>query len=271
MDLRKSIEKAKKIREAGEPTDGATRPVPASTPKDPWQAPTYSQSIAARLDAAQLSENRIMDGASDMQPLEAYKVLRAQILQRTRENGSRVIMITSASPGEGKTLTSINLSMAMAKEFSQTVLLVDADLRRQAIHRYLGIDSRYGLFDYIVNDRPMRELILWPGVDKFTLISGGRHATDSAELLSSPKMRTLVQEMKKRYEDRYILFDCPPLLSGADTLSFAPLVDAIIMVVQSDRTAGKAIMKALELIPKEKFLGFIMNRCKKAGNGYYYG
>jgi non-specific protein-tyrosine kinase len=271
VDLRKSIEKAKKMREDAALLTGES-PLDAAIPinGDQWIAPVYSQSGAVRLNPAQLVQNRIVTDGSDLAQIEAYKVLRTRILQRTRENGLRTIMITSASPGEGKTVTAINLAFTFAKEYNQTVLLVDADLRRQQIHKYLGIDSDFGLADYIVDDRPMKDLMIWPGIDKLTIISGGKPVSDSAELLGSPKMKTLVTEMKDRYADRYIFFDCPPVLSSADTLSFVPCVDAVLMVSASDRSSRRSIRKALELIPKEKLLGFAMNRSKGAGQAYYY-
>ena len=75
-------------------------------------------------------------------------------------------------------------------------------------------------------------MIVWPGIEKMTLISGGKTISDSAELLNSPKMKALVQEVKLRYADRYIIFDTPPILGWADAITFAPLVDCILMVVE---------------------------------------
>ncbi|MFH0726568.1 MAG: AAA family ATPase [Pseudomonadota bacterium] len=271
MDLRKSIEKAKKMRE-GEAQPNGDPPIAPVKPLngDQWSPPVYTQSGVVRLNTVTLAQNRIVTDTADLAQIEAYKVLRARILQQTRENGLRTIMVTSASPGEGKTITAINLAFTFAKEHNQTVLLVDADLRRQQIHKYLGIDSKFGLADHIVDDRPIADLIMWPGIDKLTVISGGRTVHDSAELIGSPKMKTLVTEMKDRYADRYIFFDCPPVLSSADTLSFIPCVDAVLMVSAADHSSARSIKKALELIPKEKLLGFAMNRSKGAGKAYYY-
>jgi non-specific protein-tyrosine kinase len=179
-------------------------------------------------------------------------------------------MVTSALPGEGKTLTTINLALSFAKEFNQTVLLVDCDLRRQNVHKYLGIQSSKGLGLYLMNGTPLKDLIIWPGVDKLTVISGGRSMPESTELLGSPKMKALVSEMKGRYPDRMILFDVPPLLCEADAMGFAPLVDGILLVVESRRTSLQDIQKALDLLPREKFLGFVLNRQKALHKDYYY-
>jgi non-specific protein-tyrosine kinase len=201
--------------------------------------------------------------------LESYKMLRTQLIQRTRPLGWNTIMITSACPGEGKTLTAINLALIFAKTYNQTVLLLDCDLRRQSIYHYLGLSDTLGLVDHLLDGVPLNELIVWPEVDQLTLISGGRTIADSAELLASPRMRALLAEMKSRYADRYILLDSPPILSGADTLTLAELVDGIVVVVESGKTDMKVLADALALIPKEKIVGFLLNKHASPVSDYY--
>ena len=168
--------------------------------------------------------------------LDFYKVLRTRILQQTKPKGWNTLMVTSTRPGEGKTLTAINLALTIAKAFGQTVLLVDCDLRQQQVYRYLGLESDKGIVDYLLDGVPVKDLIIWPKIDKLTLISGGRTVSESAELLGSQRMKDLVVEMKTRYGDRYVIFDVPPVLSGADALTFSQLVDGIIMVVEGAGT-----------------------------------
>ena len=101
-------------------------------------------------------------------------------------------MITSPREAEGKTLTAVNLALTFAKAYNQTVMLVDCDLRRQEIHKTLGYECGIGLVDYLASDQDVKELITWPGIDQMTVISGGRTALNSAELLGSVRMKTLV-------------------------------------------------------------------------------
>ena len=237
---------------------------------DSWMPPIYNRSRSVTLDTNKLTRNRVLTDTADLAQIESYKILRAQVLHRTREKGWRTIMVTSPYPGEGKTLTTINLGVTFAKEFNQTVLMVDGDLRRQKMHQYLGLQSDSGLVDHLIDNRPLSELIVWPGIEKLTLISGGKCIRDSSEYLGSPKMKSVVQEMKKRYEDRFILFDVPPILTGADTIAFAPYVDCILMVIQADRTTRQDIRNSLALIPEEKFMGFILNRYNNRNQTYYY-
>jgi non-specific protein-tyrosine kinase len=106
----------------------------------------------------------------------------------------------------------------------------------------------------------MSDIIIWPGIEKLTIISGQRTVEDSSELIGSDKMKALFAEMKNRYADRYILFDVPPILTGADAMSFAALVDGIIVVVEARRTSMRDLEAAVGMIPENKFIGFVLNR-----------
>jgi non-specific protein-tyrosine kinase len=270
MKLRKALEKAKEFRGevAGSP-EKISLLAKKRLPDDDWKPPVYSESLSRQLDTKTVLNNRCVCIAPDAPQLDSYKVLRTKIHQMTQEKGWNSVMITSPQAGEGKTLTSINLALTFSKAYNQTVLLVDCDLRKQNIHRILDFESSYGLIDYLIDNKPLHEVIIWPRIEKLTLISGGRTIHNSTELLGSERMNTLVQELKSRYKDRYVLFDVAPVLMGADALALAPYVDSIIMVVEQGRTSMRDVNKALEVLPQEKFLGFVMNRQKDIQSKYY--
>ena len=203
--------------------------------------------------------NRCVAFLHDSPEVEYYRQLRTRILQLNGGEGGATIMVTSALPGEGKTLTAINLALTFAREFKQTALLVDCDLRQQQVHSSMGFPSERGLVDYLMDDCPITELFVWPGVDKLSVISGGRTVRDSCELLGSPGMRDLVHDMKHRYPERYVFFDLPSVLTSADAVAFAPLVDYILVVAQAGRTSLKDINSAVQLLPAHKLLGLVMN------------
>lgn len=225
-----------------------------------WISPPYINSRHVKLDGKVVAENRCVGALARPCEIDSYKVLRTQVSQLTKKEGKNTIMVTSARPGEGKTLTAINLALSFAMEFDQTVLLVDCDLKQQSIHKILGIESRQGLADYLVNGTDLSQLIMWPGIEKFTFLSGGRPLSDSSELLGSPRMKELVSEMKDRYTERYIIFDVPPVLTVADALAFAPLVDGILIVVEAGKTSIEDVNKAISLLPQEKILGLVLNK-----------
>jgi protein-tyrosine kinase len=264
---RKEPEMTKKIAEVAV----AERPEPGAVLDRPgWVSPSYSVSREVRLDPAVLEKNRVVAYNTASPEIEAYRVLRTRIRHRTKGTGGTTVMVTSALSGEGKTVTAVNLALTFAKAYMQTALLVDADLRRQQVHQVLGFESDRGLGDYLRDGCDVSELIVWPGVEKLTVISGGKRIEESSELLGSPRMRTLVQGMKSRYPDRYVIFDAPPVLAGADAISLAPLVDYILLVVQAEKSSMADVRKALGMLPKEKILGLVLNRQADADATKYY-
>lgn len=264
MNLRKALDKAKREREAlGERPDVPHTASPTGAhvpPADKWHAPVYSESRAVTIDLATAVSNHCVALSPDFIEADYYKMLRTQLRQIGRKKDWNTIMVTSVSPGEGKTVTAINLAATYAREYSQTVLLVDADLRMQSVHRYLGYASDVGLLDCLEDRVPMNDVIGWPGIDKFTIISGGAVIEESSEIMGSPRMQEMVAEMKSRYDDRTVIFDVPPVLGGADTLAFAPLVDCIILVLGAGITRRQDLEKVMKLLPQEKIAGFVLNR-----------
>ena len=222
-------------------------------------APAYTQSQLVTLDYPCIARHRCIGLLGEAPELDVYKVLRSQIGRKMNAKGWSTLMITSIHPGEGKTITAINLSAMFALEYQRTVLLVDLDLQHQSIHKMLGYQHDKGVVDHLLDGDPIKDIIVWPQVEKLTLISGGRTIHESSELLGSDQMAAFVDEIKNRYPDRLIIFDMPPLFGPADTMTFAPLADAMAIVVSNGKTPLPDIQTALEKIPREKIIGFIMN------------
>lgn len=271
MKLRKALEKARDTRETQgtdtqkiqEKNVSDTRPeAPAFEDPAPteWHPPKYTSSTQFRINPETVEKNRGVSVYPDAKEVEKYKILRTRIHQQTKSRKMNTIMVTSPNRNEGKTVTAINMGFVFARNLNQTVLLVDCDFKGQDIHRYLGINSKSSLIDYFLDDKPLQDLIIWPGIEKLTLISGNRTVQDATELLSSDMMEKLVEEMGSRYDDRYVFFDCAPLLERSEAISMAPMVDGIIMVVEAGKTSKKDVQKAVSLLPQDKFLGFVLNR-----------
>ncbi len=260
MNLQKASDKTDRNKLDDLQTTNTNTKSESETNSLEWVSPVYSSSVNININKAKAIENRCVSLNNNAPEIDFYKIIRTQILQKTNTNKRNLIMVTSTNPGEGKTITAINLAITFAKEFKNTVLLVDCDLKQQKIHQYLGLPGEKGISDYILNNIPVDKLIIWPGIEKLSLISGGSIIKDSAELINSPKMKFIINEMKNRYDNRYIFFDVPPILKVADAVAFAPLVDSILLVVQAGKTDINDIKKAIDLIPKEKFLGFVFNR-----------
>ncbi|MDJ0781121.1 MAG: AAA family ATPase [Desulfosarcinaceae bacterium] len=267
LDIEAVLRKARREYPEKEASNGV--PINTLNKAKMWQAPVYSQSRGVQLDLDLLAANRCICALPDTPESDYYRVLRTQIQQIATAKGWKTLMVTSTQPGEGKTLTSINLAFSFARAYHQTVLLVDCDYRRQCIHKYLGLSGEMGLIETLLDGVPVNEVIVWPGVEKMALISGGRTISDSAELLSSPMMKTLVLEMRNRYLDRFVFFDLPPILGGADAMAFANLVDGVVLVVGAGEVAKKDLYSALSAIPEEKLVGIVVNKETGRMPNYY--
>lgn len=204
---------------------------------------------------------------------EQYKKLRARILKATSKDFLNTIMVTSPDMGEGKTITALNLAITMANEFDYTMLLVDADLKHPTIHRYLGIESKYGLSDYLMNKAKLQDILIKTGIGKLVVLPAGNPLENAAELLASERMRSLVHELKRRYKDRYIIFDSSPILITADSLSLSRYMDGIVFVIQAYHTTPKTVSHAVSLIKGSNILGIVFNNVPEylAKNLYSYG
>lgn len=278
--INKALEKAKSLhRQPVKPDPGPSQasPPPPLPPADAATGfagtsgeihYTYTRTVAVDLD--RLRRNHLMVAGIDETLGEAYKLLRTHILQRTKAESRNTLMVTGPLPNEGKTLTAINLAMAISREVGQTVLLVDADLRNPSVHRYLDLPLGPGLVDYLTSGYPIADSLVHPeGLSKLVVLPAGRSTTQSVELLSSPLMVDLVRELKHFYPDRYVLFDLPPLLY-ADPLAFAPLVDGILLIVEAGSTPREEITRAQEMLQEFPVLGFVLNKIDPRELSYNY-
>ncbi|WP_320175167.1 polysaccharide biosynthesis tyrosine autokinase [Maridesulfovibrio sp.] len=215
------------------------------------------------LDEMELAKNRILTKHSSSSFTDIYNLLRTQIFHRTKRKKHNVLMVTSAMPGEGKTITSINLAISIAREVDQFALLVDTDMRKPSIHKYLGIEVEKGLTDHLLHDIPVPELLIKPGINKLSFLPAGEPIKGSTEILGSPKLQDLITEMKDRYPDRYVVFDCPDLLHAPDALVFSSYVDGIIFVVEAGKTSREYVQKALNLLEGRNIVGIVLNKSDK--------
>lgn len=194
---------------------------------------------------------------------DPFKLLRTRILQQTRLKGWNTIQVTGFEQAEGKSTVAANLAVSLAIDTRQTTLLVDLDFRRPAIHKLLGLGSGIrGLKSYFLEEADLEELIICPGIEKFTVLPAGGSLPNAAELMGSAAMEALVKELKERYRDRYIIFDTPAVNLCPDPLIFSEYVDAIVLVARAARTSRESIKSAMDLVPREKVLGIVLNDCR---------
>jgi receptor protein-tyrosine kinase len=187
-----------------------------------------------------------------------------------------LIMVTSAFPGEGKTFCAINLAMSMAAEMDFKVLLVDADVARPSVFKYLGLREERGLLD-VLRDKglDLAEVLLRTNFEKLTLLPAGRSVRHATELLASDAMNQLLAELASRYSDRVIIFDSPPLLPTSEARVLANHMGQVVMVVEADKTPTAAIKEAATLVEDAcDIVMLLLNKTNvsQSAAGYYgYG
>lgn len=193
-------------------------------------------------------------------------------------NGN-LIMITSALPNEGKSFTAINLAMSIATELDTTVMLVDADVARPAVMNVLGLQQGPGLLDLLIDDTmDLSQVLLKTNIDKLTILPSGTPHVRATELLASDAMVRLVDDMAKRYSDRVIIFDSPPLLLTTESRVLATHMGQIVVVVRAGVTLQSDVKQALATIEECPVKLMLLNQAtslfKSAapyGYGYGYG
>jgi Mrp family chromosome partitioning ATPase len=221
----------------------------------------YEQTRVLDVPPAALAAARVITGRGQDHVTRAYKLLRTRVLQRLLAEHWQTIAVVSPSGGDGKTLTAINLAISIASTRTHTSLLVDLDWQRPSVHTYFGYDPPHDVCDYLLRDQPMSDVLVNPGVPRFCFVPCARPVPDSSEHLAD--LGPYVHELKTRYRNRIVLFDVPPLLLTDDALSFLPLVDCVLLVVQEGKTKAKYVEQSLELIDPDRLLGSVINNSRQ--------
>jgi non-specific protein-tyrosine kinase len=227
---------------------------------------TYTKTQVHKPDPKTLKEKKAFAFFSKHEMMDYSNLLRTQILNKLDEIGGNSLLITSAHPGEGKTFTSINLSISVAQELNRTVLLVDADLRRPAKSHFdfamdhFGVNTDRGLADYLLGQAELQDLLINPGINKLTILPSGKILPNSAEVIGSARMKQLIAEIKSRYQDRVVIIDGPSALMCPDPVVLSRLVDGVLLVVETERTSPKDIKRLMELIGNRPILGTVLNK-----------
>jgi Mrp family chromosome partitioning ATPase len=244
------------------------RPDPNQTiPADPQPTRQFQM---VTLDSAVLERNCVLPQVADRPAQRAYKILRTRLLQRLAAKQWRSVAVTSTTAGDGKTLTSINLAMALSQEPNTRVCLVDLDLQRPQVAAQMGLHCERGLGDYLLGEAEALQVMYNCGSPSLVVIPNTRTFDHSSEMLASTRMLELQRVIAAEMPRHIVIFDMPPLTSD-DVLTFAPRVDAVLLVVAEGRTERASLLKAKELIAEMNLLGVVLNcSSERDGAAAYY-
>jgi protein-tyrosine kinase len=226
------------------------------------------------LDKAVLHDNFVLPQLQDAGALRAYKILRTRVLRRLEANQWRSFALTGVTAGEGKTLTALNLAIALAQDVNTWVALVDLDLQRPRIAEYLGLRNTHGekgLSDYLQGDATFESIVYAPSdIERLAIIPNFTPLLNASETLTSPRMSELMQALEAETPRRILIFDMPPVLAADDVLAFAPQIDGLLLVVAEGTTDRNQLTRAKEVLAEMNLLGVVLNRSAERNDAAYY-
>ena len=207
---------------------------------------------------------------------EWYRQLAATLHQAQLEHAVASVMVTSAVPGEGKTLTTTNLALTLSESYQRRVLLIDADLRRPTVHSLLGVPNAVGLREALMSEDPLPLIRV---NDHLSVLLGGAAEDDPMKTLASDRMRKLIQDARARFD--WVLLDTPPVGLLPDAKVLASAVDVALLVIKAGRTPYDVVQAAADAVGKERIFGVVLNSAAESdiaalsygayGYGYGYG
>jgi len=178
----------------------------------------------------------------------------------TDHRSNRIIMVTSARPGEGKTFISLNLALAFASERDVKALLVDVDTQHSTLQTILGISTEQGIVDVLLGNCELSEVLIQTNILNFMVLPSGRGGPHVPELFSSNKMAILTAEMTRRFADRYIIIDTPPCMASSDAAALAPVVGQIIFIVEAHHTQQVEVESSLSMLSACPRISLLLNK-----------
>ena len=225
---------------------------------------------AAVLGVIPQNVGSLLDEGDESPHAEAYRVLRTNILFAGRKDESQTTFsVVSGGAGEGKTTTMFNLAVVFA-QMGDRILIVDSDLRRPSMHRYLKVSNNIGLTNYLLGQATIDEVIQTTEIPTLHFIPSGKLPSSSMGILSSAKMKEFVAEMKSRYD--YVFLDAPPIMGVSDATVLASMVDMCVLVVQYRKYPQMMTQRAKEMVTKVggELVGVVLNNINISQDSYYY-
>ncbi len=260
---------------------------------DPARKAAYDAAIAARqepqytaeLDVEELKEalsGRSTSGIpvkfSHLPPVagkmndiigEQYRVLYTKLQHMGSESDLKVVAVTSAVKGEGKSATSLNLAYVIAKDFKKKVLLIECDMRKPSmLSKQIGREGSNGLSDIILGRADAGDTVCRVEETSLYLLTCGAGIKNSSELIDSPRLKELLDRFRKEFD--YIIVDTPPILPLMDMNILSRLADGLILVIRASHTPKKIVLKAVQSVSGARFIGAVLNGADKVFSKYYY-
>ena len=267
--IREAITRARDTKEktVAPPQPAAARQVAAAAKPAPQSDPIIRP---VSCNFADFGKHRII--ANEQDPvLNAYRVLRTRVLQKMEAEGWKTLAVVSPGAGAGKTVTAINLAIAIGSKKGSRATLVDLDFYRPSVARYLGLKEIPSVLDYFEGKRQLEEVTVRPDLTDVMLIANERVTRRGAEYLTSDLADRLIDKTTNEYDSRVVIFDMSPLLGCDDSIAFLPKVDCALFVASSGETRVQEFKEAQRILRNGNTIGTVLNKAPSsfAPNQYY--
>jgi capsular exopolysaccharide synthesis family protein len=218
-----------------------------------------------------INERLVASYQFDPVAAEQYRKLYIEIAQAKRTSEIQTLLITSALAGEGKSISALNLAITSAAHADQhSVLLIDADLRKPALHNYLGIRPECGLTDYLLGDVEYSRIFCKTRIPGLIVITAGGRTSDPAALLASTRMEQFVRNTRSQKQYNYIILDTSPVLLTSEPKSLLQYVDTAILVVRAKKTPAAVVSQVIKILGEENILGCVFNGVTSSDLPFYH-
>lgn len=283
--IKQAVERAKaseigdRLRPIAAPQTSVASPQPPISPSlTPTKEPLAEQPRVVphfrevNLDRRQLEKNRIIaHNASDPRS-KSFDMLRTQVLQAMDQKNWHFLAVTSPTAGCGKTVTSINLALSIARQPERSALLVDLDLQRPAVANYLGIKCQHGLQGILEGRSTLADVMVRTHIDNCELMVLPTEAptVHSSELISSRTLGTMLQDIRRVFRSRTVIFDMPPILQGDEVLAALPRIDCVLLVTAAGVSTQHQVLECNKHLQSSEVIRLVLNRASEPAGGYYY-
>ncbi|MBV9377844.1 MAG: polysaccharide biosynthesis tyrosine autokinase [Alphaproteobacteria bacterium] len=241
---------------------------PVAPVKPPGGAVLKSTEPELVLDRGRLASFGIaIPSAARSRTVEEFRLIKRNLVGawsqndlRANRRASRLIMVTSARPGEGKTFTALNLALAFASERNVKALLVDVDTQHSTMPKILGIGGEKGIVDVLAGNLELSEVLIQTNIPNLMILPAGEGGPHVPELLSSHEMGRLLDHMTERLAEYYFIIDTPPCMASSDAATLAPLVGQVVFVIEAHNTQQGEIEAALSTLSTCPRISLLLNK-----------
>ena len=279
VDRAKAGATSERLHPMATPGENIDPPSPMLSPLGPMheaepsinRADVASNRTAVALDWSHLERHRIVSHNVTDPRAKTFHMLRTQLLQAMDQKKWQFLAVTSPTPGCGKTVTAINLALSIARQPGRSALLIDMDLQRPAVAKYLGIKCRQGLHGVLEGRTRMVDAVVRAHADCELMVLPAEAATlRSSELLASRTMDVMLQDIRRTFRSQTVIFDMPPLLSGDDVLATLPRIDCVLLVTAVGVSTLHEIKECNRHLQSAEVVRVVLNKAQEPTARYYY-